>query len=51
MEEALKALFERHFKVPVEKAESLKGDGSDRKLVRLRGGGRSVIGAIGPDPQ
>ena len=49
MEDALKALFLKQFGRPVESASSLKGDGSSRRLYRLKGAGRSVIGAVNSD--
>ena len=50
-EDALRGLYARTFGAPPESAEPLAADGSPRRLVRLAGGGRSVIGAIGPDPR
>ena len=49
MEEALKELFQKQYGAPPESAAPLKGDGSHRRLLRLRGAGRSVIGAINAD--
>ncbi len=51
MEESLRNLFEGCFGEKVESVLSLKGDGSSRRLFRLKGGSVSAIGAIGPDPQ
>ncbi|MBI2069521.1 MAG: phosphotransferase [Elusimicrobia bacterium] len=48
-EEALKEIFQKQFGETPEKIENLKGDGSNRRLLRLHGAGRSVIGVIGPD--
>ncbi len=48
-EDNLKALFKKTFGSAVETIAPLKGDGSARRLFRLRGAGRSVIGAAGPD--
>ncbi len=49
MQEGLKELFVTRFGAPPEGVTPLPGDGSARKLVRLSGKGRSVIGAFGPD--
>lgn len=48
-EQNLRALYKKTFGLEPETSEPLKGDGSARTLIRLRGAGRSVIGAIGPD--
>ncbi|HBB67971.1 MAG: phosphotransferase enzyme family protein [Elusimicrobia bacterium GWA2_56_46] len=45
----LKALFKKTFGSAPETMEPLKGDGSARRLFRLGGAGRTVIGAAGPD--
>jgi len=42
-------LFRRRFGAPVTSAVPLKGDGSDRKLYRLRSAGASAIGVMSPD--
>jgi len=49
MEELLTQLYQRTFSAAPSSVVSLKGDGSDRRLFRLTGGGRSVIGAINSD--
>jgi aminoglycoside/choline kinase family phosphotransferase len=49
MEEALKQLFQKHVGEPAESCVPLKGDGSSRRLYRLRGAGRSLIGAVNAD--
>jgi len=46
---ALKELYRKTFGAAPDICEPLKGDASARRLFRLRGGARSVIGAIGPD--
>jgi aminoglycoside/choline kinase family phosphotransferase len=51
MEDALQDLFRGRFGAPPDSVAPLKGDGSNRRLFRLRGGERSVIGAFGPDPK
>jgi aminoglycoside/choline kinase family phosphotransferase len=48
-EDNLKSLFKKTFGSVPETVLPLKGDGSARRLFRLRGAGRSVIGAVGPD--
>lgn len=49
MKESLKGLFMTRFNEPVESVVPLKGDASSRKLFRMKSGGRSVIGVVGPD--
>jgi len=49
METALKTLFGKHYGQPPETVAPLKGDGSSRRLFRLQGAGRSVIGAVNSD--
>jgi aminoglycoside/choline kinase family phosphotransferase len=49
MEEALKNLFQKHSGERAETVSPLKGDGSGRKLYRLRGADRSLIGAVNAD--
>ena len=49
MMEALSSLFLKRFGQAAQAAEPLKGDGSNRKLWRLHGAGRSVIGAANSD--
>ena len=46
--EVLKKLFEHRFRLPVERMDPLQGKlgGSDRAIVRLRGGGLSAIGIV-----
>jgi aminoglycoside/choline kinase family phosphotransferase len=46
--EVLKRLFERHFQLPVERAEPLQGQlgGSGRKIIRLSSGKLSAIGIL-----
>ena len=48
--EVLKALFERHFKMPAEEVKPLQGQlgGSGRAIVRLSGGAASAIGILYP---
>lgn len=46
---ALKELFRRRFGAPAESSAPLEGDGSARKLLRLKGAGRSVIGVVNTD--
>ena len=48
-EDNLKFLFKKTFSSAPETFIPLKGDGSARRLFRLGGAGRSVIGAVGPD--
>ncbi|MDD2772963.1 MAG: RNase adapter RapZ [Elusimicrobiales bacterium] len=48
MQELLKELFLKTYGEPAS-AAALPGDGSDRKLFRLAGAGRSVIGAVNAD--
>ena len=48
-EAALRGLYSRTFGAAPDSSTPLPADGSPRRLLRLRGGGRSVIGAIGPD--
>ncbi|MEI7482120.1 MAG: RNase adapter RapZ [Elusimicrobiota bacterium] len=48
-EDNLNALFKKTFGSAPESVTPLKGDGSTRRLFRLSGAGRSVIGAVGPD--
>ncbi|MBI2362264.1 MAG: phosphotransferase [Elusimicrobia bacterium] len=48
--QALEQLYRSSFGRPPESVEALKADGSARRLFRMSGGGRSVIGAFGPDP-
>lgn len=45
----LRALYKKTFGAEAETFEPLRADGSARQLYRLSGGGRSVIGAYGPD--
>ena len=49
MEASLKSLFERRFGETLDSLSALKGDGSDRKLFRLKSSGRTVIGAANTD--
>ncbi|MCX5797905.1 MAG: phosphotransferase [Elusimicrobia bacterium] len=49
MEEALKQLFEKKYGRPPESSAPLKGDGSSRRLYRIQGGDRGVIGAVNSD--
>ena len=48
-EAPLRALYKKTFGREPETFEPLKADGSARRLFRLGGSGRSVIGAFGPD--
>ena len=47
--EALKQLFEKHFRFPAEEVKALQGQlgGSGRVIVRLSGRGSSAIGILG----
>ena len=49
MEEALKELFSKTFGEPAESAEPMKGDGSGRRLWRLKNARRSAVGAANLD--
>ena len=49
MEEALKELFSKTFGEPAESAEPMKGDGSGRRLWRLRRKRQSAVGAANSD--
>jgi aminoglycoside/choline kinase family phosphotransferase len=49
MEDALKLLFQKQYGEPAGSITPLKGDGSSRKLYRLQGAGRSLIGAVNSD--
>ncbi|MDD5657191.1 MAG: RNase adapter RapZ [Elusimicrobia bacterium] len=49
MEAALADLFARSFGARPQDVAALKGDGSSRRLYRLRGAQRSVIGAVNAD--
>ncbi|MBI3549179.1 MAG: phosphotransferase [Elusimicrobia bacterium] len=49
--DALKELFGRRFGGATETIAPLKADGSARQLFRLSGGGKTAIGALGPDAQ
>ncbi len=49
-QEALKELFRNRFGEPAESLAVLKGDGSSRRLWRLKGRGRSAVGVFNPDP-
>src|SRR5229473_5775462 len=46
--DALKTLFERHFRSPVERVQRLQGQlgGSGRRIIRLTGAGHSAIGIL-----
>ncbi len=48
-DQALKALFESLFGEAVERVVSLKGDASDRKILRLSAASRTAIGVVNPD--
>jgi aminoglycoside/choline kinase family phosphotransferase len=50
-EDALRGLYAKAFGREPEAVDALKADGSARRLFRMTGGGRAVIGAIGPDPR
>ena len=45
----LRALYKKTFGAEPESVEPLKADGSARRLFRLKGGGRAVVGVFGPD--
>jgi len=47
--EALKGLFQGAFLEPAETIEAMQGDGSSRRLWRLKSPRRSAVGAFGPD--
>ncbi len=49
MEEALKELFSKTFSEPAESAEPMKGDGSGRRLWRLKSARRTAVGAANAD--
>ena len=49
LDQPLKVLFESSFGEPVERVASLKGDASERKLVRLSAASRTAIGIVNPD--
>ncbi|MDD5628001.1 MAG: phosphotransferase enzyme family protein, partial [Elusimicrobia bacterium] len=49
MEEALRQLYQKRYGQSPESCAPLKGDGSSRRLYRMQGGGRSVIGAVNSD--
>jgi len=49
MEEALSALYAKAFGKKPDAVVALKADGSSRRMFRLSGGGRTVIGVVGPD--
>jgi len=51
MEEALKTLYQSRFGGQADSVVLLKGDGSARKIFRLSGGGRGVIGIANSDRQ
>ena len=48
-EKNLKALFEKTFGGKVESFISLKGDGSSRRIFRIKNSAKSVIGVFGPE--
>jgi aminoglycoside/choline kinase family phosphotransferase len=48
-EKNLRALFEKTFNGKVESFVSLKGDGSSRRIFRLKNSSKSVIGVFGPE--
>ena len=48
-EKNLRALFERTFGGEVESFTSLKGDGSSRRIFRIKNSAKSVIGVLGPE--
>jgi aminoglycoside/choline kinase family phosphotransferase len=48
-EAPLRGLYRKTFGAEPEAFEPLKADGSARRLFRLAGGGRTVIGVFGPD--
>ncbi len=51
VDQPLRALFEAHFREPVEAAVPLRGDASARTLFRLSSATRTAIGAISQDFQ
>ncbi len=48
-QQSLERLFRRRFGVLPESVALLQGDGSNRRIYRLVGGGSSAIGVFGPD--
>jgi aminoglycoside/choline kinase family phosphotransferase len=46
--DVLKNLFEKHFRMPVERVQPVQGElgGSGRKIIRLSGGGMNAIGIL-----
>ena len=51
LDQPLKVLFESRFHEPVERVAPLKGDASDRKVLRLSAASRTAIGVVNPDAQ
>ncbi|MDE1977509.1 MAG: phosphotransferase, partial [Elusimicrobia bacterium] len=49
MENILRDLFQEKFGFPARDVAMLKGDGSDRKIFRLKGGMKSAIGVVNED--
>ncbi len=48
-EKNLRALFEKTFGQDIESFRPLKGDGSSRRIFRIKSSGKSVIGIFGPE--
>ena len=48
-EQSLRTLFADHFNAPVDRWIPLRGDGSDRQIIRMGSGTKSCIGIIGPN--
>ena len=46
--DVLKNLFEKHFRMPVERVQPVQGElgGSGRKIIRLSSGGMNAIGIL-----
>ena len=51
VEEALAGLFQKTFSEPAASVEAMQGDGSSRRLWRLKSPRRGAVGAFGPDPR
>ncbi|MBU2530674.1 MAG: hypothetical protein KKD35_06510, partial [Elusimicrobia bacterium] len=48
-EKNLKSLFEKTFGPGIESFRPLKGDGSSRRIFRIKNSNKSVIGVFGPE--
>ncbi|MHB2025870.1 MAG: RapZ C-terminal domain-containing protein [Elusimicrobiota bacterium] len=49
MEKILRNLFARAFKTKAQAISRIKGDGSDREIFRIKGGGKTAIGVVNSD--